>query len=573
MRRYVLLGAVGLALIALFGVGLWRQWDEWRRRTIVNPDGSRITYLGATYGRKHTITEWKLQWGWLPIRRVVHRTETPFDTLYLWFRVVIPAVKPASKLPPGVVVMVPLSSIQEYKPYAVRLSDGRTVSEQPMTMVVTTIPMGQGTDHVGAHHFPGLPADGRTAQLEFHREIFGWGTSPRARNEAPLRMTIRLPRAPIVDQITKPEPLPAMREKGGLRVRLTGFQWDYMCIDTPFEPWDNRESVFVEPQFVLEPTEGSPEDWAIKRMGFVPIGAGRPLYVQNWAFAPPYRAEVQGNWDAPVYHFAVEFKNRRTGKYVTFDFWVPPPPFEQLRRQWEFAEMSRKAIAAKDYARAIQVWEGTGEAFAIEASYWRGYAYAMRGDYANAIREFQKVLPRLTSVSDRRGMRLALVCCLLLAERRAEAKPLARDYIQQVYQHKDFLWGIDENALVMGLLLPDAMPSDAVINARLQLWREKARANIQWTLIDAIERVRSVQFARRGEYGRAIRALKAGRDHYRHPCRDALFFAWFHQQRGERALAQKWLRNARAALPQLDHPNLWDLVLLGRVLFPKAWEL
>lgn len=160
---------------------------------------------------------------------------------------------------------------------------------------------------------------------------------------------------------------------------------------------------------------------------------------------------------------------------------------------------------------------------------------------------------------------------MLLAGRRAEAIQVARNYVQQVYQHRDYIGIADDIAMWMCLLLPEAMPTDAQIAARLQPWWKQVQLQRGGVLHDALQRIRSVQSTRRRAYSKAIQELKAGRTSYQIPYMDTLWFAWLYKQQGKRADAQWWLRQARKANSG-DHPNFWDGILFGRVLFPEEWE-
>ncbi|MCS6922820.1 MAG: hypothetical protein NZM10_00420 [Fimbriimonadales bacterium] len=86
MRKRILLWLAVLIGGAVAIFALWTSVHSWRGRTITLADGTRVTYLGATYGRKHSVTEWRLQWAWPPLQRSVHRLDTPADELRLWFR-------------------------------------------------------------------------------------------------------------------------------------------------------------------------------------------------------------------------------------------------------------------------------------------------------------------------------------------------------------------------------------------------------------------------------------------------------------------------------------------------------
>lgn len=151
--------------------------DTLQPRTLMLPNGAHVTYLGATYGRLHTRTEWRLKWGLLPIERKVHRFETPTETLQLWFR-----IERRSGLPTF------------YTSVAVT-EDGRTYQGMPRMLERSSHPP-SGYTLVISVVYPGMPADGG------HASVFLYDFSL---SQVALRgLRVRLPKAPAATPIKQP---------------------------------------------------------------------------------------------------------------------------------------------------------------------------------------------------------------------------------------------------------------------------------------------------------------------------------------------------------------------------------
>ncbi|MCS6920263.1 MAG: hypothetical protein NZM28_10865, partial [Fimbriimonadales bacterium] len=495
---------------------------------------------------------------WPPVRRVEHRLLTANDTLRVWFR--------ASGSP--------TPSLMHSTDAAVT-ADGRKCMSKPHVVYVESGSSG-GMEAVVAMEYAGLPADGRSVEAVFFQPT----DEPQAQ---PAKIRVRLPKASIVSQITQPSPLPAEQQGNWFTIRLEGFRWIYgrpSSAALSSNPIRNPEHIFACPTWRLKPRRGNLHEWEIS-LQFVPVGAHTNHQLTEHQLEPHERrwmTPVLGNWDARVYCFSVECRNRQTGAYELFEFYVPPPPVESLRRLGQLQKQSDDAILNEDYARGVRLWENAPSEFALQAHHYRGYACALQGDYPRAVEEFRKASAYLQSVhipyDSVYEVRLALVCCLLMQGRRAEAVQIARDYIQQVYAlDDDYLWLVDEDALAMAVLLPEVCPSPDQIAQRTRRWKDPLRQPILHQ--DALRRIRAVQAACRGDYRQAAQLLRTltmgGLFH------DNLWLAWFYHKSGDSQLAQLYLRQASDMLDNLSpaergDPMYHNLELQARVLFPNQWR-
>jgi tetratricopeptide (TPR) repeat protein len=554
MRKRALVWVLGCIAILTVVVALWMVVNGRQRTTVTLSDGTRITYLGATYGRRHTTTEWRFQWAWPPVQRIVHQENTPADTVRLWFRVTY------HRIPATLVRSVAVTS------------DGRFCSSSTNIRIADQrmLPSGK-LETILSLEYDGLPADGRPTEVRFY--YYGrpqWAS-----------LVVPLPKAPVLNRVRRPEPLPAIRKGELLTVRLNGFRWLYSNYGaSPFRSWEyNTEEITACPDWELTPLQGNLNEWEITNSQFAPLGAGYPLneinLLLNLMFnLPPHHASasVIGNWDAPIYRFYVQLEHKPTRKQESFEFFVPTPPVAQLRQRGQLEAEARKAIEAGDYARAIKIWENAPAEFALQAHYWRGYAFAMQGDYPRAVKEFREASRFLRSVVSPYDtiyeVRLALVCCLLLQGKRQEAAQVARDYLQQVYQHTDYLRDTETIANAMCLVLPEAAPSAAQLEHHTRDWATIAR---QWGnkfLIDALQSARAVHAAAKRDYKRAIRLFTKGGGSTVE-CYE-LLLAWLHRQTGQHAQARRHLDNVRTELKrrEVGREHLHG-VLLARLLFPQ----
>ncbi|MCX7924680.1 MAG: tetratricopeptide repeat protein [Fimbriimonadales bacterium] len=556
-------GLVAVAVL-LVVVAFWGAVRDQLRRTVVLPNGTRITYLGATYGRVHTMPEWRFRWGWPPLQRVEHRLNTKTDALRLWLR-------SEGRFGTG--------------ENAARTADNRLCQSQPDIVQIRKLAKGNFSV-ITATEYEGLPADGRIVHLEFYSSAH-----PRASalSDLPVaRLEVPLPKAPITERIKQPEPLPAVRRSERLTVRLKGFHWvihQWRPKAGWMLPYGNEEAIYASPDWEVQPHSGNLGAWKIARIQFAPVGAGRPTRTINSPFDETVYdtyTEVQGNWDAPVYAFFVEFAHKPSGRREAFEFYVPPPPVAMLRQRIALEKQAQTAIASGDYARAIRVWDRAPAEFAHQAHYWRGYAFAMQGDYQRAIEEFKqahtfaKARESFYSLYDREyDARIAHVLCLLLDGQRSDAAALAREYVQRVYRRREYLWSIDEDANTLSKLLPAVAPTPAQVEERTRTWKQEAQQRQNFYIIEGLHRIRAAQAVQRRDYRDALREFQAGRKRYQSPIYDSLWLAWLHRKVGQPAASRKFLDAARRELrtfPEQGHPNQLDGIMLGRALFGEGWD-
>lgn len=313
MYRCIFRWGFVVVVALLIAVGGWTIVRNQQNRMVVLRDGTRVSYLGATYGRVHTITEWRLQWGLPPIQRVEHRYETKRDTLQLWFR---------SR--GGVRMGADVA----------RTADGRLCEPRPD--IVWANGYAQQLDIIFVVEYQGLSADGQPVELEFHPRGSRFMEPPSDKPVARLKAS--MPRAPITLRIKQPEPLPATRRGKILTVRLKGFRWAHyeQRSTSAWAPRTNTETITATPVWGIMPAVGSLKPWKIVRAQYAPVGAAHPARMlknlpDDNALSCP--VEVVGRWNAPVYVFFVEFAHKISGRREAFEFYVPPPPVEQLRQR------------------------------------------------------------------------------------------------------------------------------------------------------------------------------------------------------------------------------------------------
>lgn len=550
MRKRALVWVLGCIAILTVVVALWAVVNRRQRTTVTLSDGIRITYLGATYGRRHATTEWRFQWAWPPVQRIVHQLNTPADTVRLWFRVTYHRIPTA-----------PVSSVAV-------TSDGRFCHSDADIRILglQKLPSGK-LETILSIDYDGLPADGRLTEVRFY-----YDGQPQWAS-----LVVPLPKAPVLNRVWRPEPLPAIRKGKLLAARLHGFRWLYHNYGaSPFRSWEyNTEEIIACPDWELTPLQGKLNEWEVTKIQFAPLGAGYPSRGINRMFnlPPQYAsASVVGNWDAPIYRFFVQLEHKPTRKRESFEFFAPTPPVAQLRQRGQLETEARKAIQAGDYARAIKIWENAPAEFALQAHYWRGYAFAMQDDYPRAVKEFREASRFLRSVASpydtNYEARLALVCCLLLQGKRQEAAQVARDYLQQVYQHTDCLWDTEPIANAMCLVLPEATPSAAQLEHHTRDWATIARQRENGYLLDALQSACAAHAAAKRDYNRAIRLFTKGGGSTVE-CYE-LLLAWLHRQMGQHAQARRHLSNARTELKQREvRREYLHGVLLARILFPQ----
>lgn len=169
-KLWLLAAVLGLAGVV---IALWLLVSDHRQRTMILDDGTRVTYLGTTYGKHHTLVESRFRWGWPPVQLIEHRLDTPTNELRLWFRAEgnpippLPYVRSDAIAPNG----------QKYFGYP------KTVSTQELPsgnyIVVTT------------YRYEGLPAEGQTVSVYFWEVDFQRRFAPRPSRS----FIIRLPKA------------------------------------------------------------------------------------------------------------------------------------------------------------------------------------------------------------------------------------------------------------------------------------------------------------------------------------------------------------------------------------------
>lgn len=549
MRKRGIVWGLGLTIIVVVGAAALIQRRE-PRPFVELSDGTRLIFLKATYGRLHQHTEWRFQWAWPPVRREVYRVSAPKDALRLWFRI---------ETAPRNVGFRPL---QVQDGVAVT-TDGRLCGGFNFIGALLL-----GPEPVRCSGYEGLAADGVTVELRFYD--FSGGNSYRT-------LKVRLPKAPILDQVKQPETMPAQRTGKLLTVRLNRFDWLYRRWKSATFIPKNEEQIYACPDWQLTPLAGRLNEWEVANIHFAPLGSG-PLHAEmNKSFGASPQSilvAVEGSWSAPIYSFWVQFVHKPTGRRESFEFYVPPPPVEQLRRRGRLETQARAAIQQGDYSRAVKVWENAPAEFALQAHYWRGYAYAMQRDYARAVQEFRQAarfLRSLTSSYDNEyEVRPALALCLLLMGRRADAAQVAREFVEQVYQERECLWEIEPLAWGLCVLLPETAPSPERIEQRAREWVQLGRLHSNRAYLEMAFRARAVQAAVERNYTRALRLYPEAPTQGL-PVYDLLLLGWLHQHWGQRADARLYLELAQQSL-QLQRSDQAHLngTLLRRALLGDA---
>ncbi|MCX7992434.1 MAG: tetratricopeptide repeat protein [Fimbriimonadales bacterium] len=477
MHRRNLFWALGLAVVIVMGGGLLMLRRD-LRPTVTLPNGTRVTFLKATYGRHHVHTEWRFQWAWPPIQRDVHSVHTPADSLRLWFLVKTSQPLHSPMFPHSLAIA----------------ADGSLCGGNIDTKGWQQNPSGALTAIINAG-YEGLPADGSTVELRFYAPNL-------PESQSPASFRVRLPRAAVLDRVKQPETFPIQRSGKQLKVRLNGFRWLYYRWKVATAIPVDEEYIEACPDWQLAPLTGSPDEWEIVNIHFAPLGAGpvHPMLNRVFGASPQtLSATVMGGWNAPIYCFFAQFEHKLTGKRESFEFYVPPPPAEPLRRQGQLEAQARAAIQQGDYARAIKVWENAPAEFALQAHYWRGYAYAMQGDYERAVAEFRQASRRLRSVTspydNEYEVRPALALCLLLMGRRADATQIAREFVEQVYQEQECLWEVEPLVWGLCLLLPEVAPASERVEQRVREWVQQGQQRQNQVYVEMALRARAVQVA------------------------------------------------------------------------------
>ncbi len=551
MSKRNLLWTLGIVVaIAAMATAVWMSRNP--RPTATLPDGTRITFLKATYGRHHLYTEWRFQWAWPPIQREVHQINTPTDALRLWVR--MENNQPLHFLPMDCTVAV--------------TADGRFCPGYMDTRGWRRRPWGR-FDAIRGLGYEGLAADGSQVELRFY-------DPNSSSNQSPASLRVRLPKAPVLNLVKQPEPLPAERSGKLLKVRLNGFRWVYHRWKPAGAVPTNEEVIHACPDWQLTLPAGSLDEWEVAYIHFAPLGAGPVFPMINRVFGASPQSiamAVVGSWRAPIYSFYVQFLHTPTGKRESFEFYVSPPPVEQLRQREQLEAQSRKALQRGNYAHAVQVWENAPTEFALQARYWRGYVYVLQGDYARATEEFQRAAGLLRTVSSQYDqeyeVRPALALCLLLMGRRADAAQVARDFTAQVAQHRECLWEIELLANALCLMMPEVAPPPQRVDERTRAWVQLARQRRNQAYAEMAQRTRAIQAALQRDYKRASRLFPSSPRIYNSDY-DPLLLALLYKQAGNLELARFYHDEARSfLLQQRGNRGYLNGILLLRILFPS----
>ncbi|MCS7301644.1 MAG: hypothetical protein NZ556_08850 [Fimbriimonadales bacterium] len=264
--------------------------------TITLESGVRITYLGMTHGRVHTLSRWHYQWAWPPIQRqLLHIPDTPINQIVLWFRVKQPLMR---------------SEWYEFRcaPRPDVLLAGKIVGNFPNEIRNPDI-----EDTVVAVMFPTLQADGSTVQV-------GVDTANR-----PRLFPVRLPKDPILQRMPQPEPLPATRQLSKLKVTLHRAQWINArdVLGDAFDRW-----LMLDYQLEL-----SNPEWTIYGAEVVEVGANAPICFDGVArgVREEHYAMALGELRGSVAQLLVRL-HHPSGAVEYARFYIAPPTPHERRR-------------------------------------------------------------------------------------------------------------------------------------------------------------------------------------------------------------------------------------------------
>lgn len=290
-----------------------------------------MTYLGYTCGRKHQFVEWQFQWGWPPVKRVVHRVaDTAQDEIRLWVRWDHPP-NPSAPLIPTLLgswaVPDHAWSVEDehgciYTPY---------ISEENSSAPVQ-VQLG-GIRKVEAWAITNIPIDGSHITLRLFCQ-----DSSRAKQVGEFR--IKLPSLPPEAVLLQPDRLPAVKRAGDVSVVLHKVEWEIdwnLYEKQRSDPFSCEEFAYYLPHLKVHAPGSEQNQWYIS--GYEVAAADPPMSAPK--YSDKYSDIVSKLFGhdkntisispfmtclcQPVYRLKVEIKNIQTGERRWVEFLVPSP--------------------------------------------------------------------------------------------------------------------------------------------------------------------------------------------------------------------------------------------------------
>lgn len=519
MRR--LLGwLIGVAVVAAIVAAMW-QTSQRRLPSITLTTGERVSVVGFTYGRKHTVHTWHFDWGFPPVRRITHRYETEADTLVLWLRQVSPR----------------------------RFASSARILDESGKAITLSLPAWDfvARENVYPHFLIGVPPDGQRLRFQF-RQV----TPPRSTGE----LTLQIPRIERALRPQQPEPLPAVREVEGLRVQLDKVEWG--CSRGMFG--GGQIQPLARPHLRVEPARF----WVPLRAVVTPVGAG---YHELFTSFSPDMAWLIGSHNLPVYQLVVWLKDRRTGRTKPVKFFIAPPPVEQFKKRFQYWNQIIDALNQADYQNALAICDTAQLEFPDLAAFYRGYTLALKGKYREAIRAWQGLSkPRFTEPW-RYDARPAMALCQLLLGETRDATTTARQWRAD--------WSLKERAwqLEYELTLSAASPATAIASAEARKALTFFKPQLDPKNPDYQRRIRAARAIAEKRYRDALNELRSLQIKHLVSTQDRLLMAYCYSKLGDAENARLLREQAENELQHSEHPERWNLRLLGRVLFPKEWRM
>lgn len=520
MKRLPLWLLAGLACVAI-GVGVWQAIQR-RQPSITLSTGEKIRVIGFTYGRKHLISTWRFQWAWPPVERLTHRLDTETEALVLWMR----RTAPHGFLESAVVVD---DSGQEVSVCFPEWFPGAIADVYP-------------------HLIAGVPPDGKRITLKFY---------DRLPHQTTGELTLRLPRIESALQPQQPEPLPAVREVNGARVRLTKVEWG--CSWIAFHQW--RLQPLARPHLQVEP-EG---DLVPLRAVVAPVGAG---YREPYDVSAPHAAPLIGSLDLPVYQLVIWFKHRPTGRRQPVKFFVAPPPTERFLERRQYVDQITDAIVRADYQSALRLCDKAQSRFPDLAAFYRGYALALQGRYRQAIQAWQGLGKPRFEDPWRDDPRPAVALCHLLRGDARSAQAVARAWRADWNLNDRVMW-LDYSEITLSAASPATAISESEVRQALTLLNPKRDPKNP----DYQRRFRAARAIAERRYRDALNELQSLQIKHLITPQDRLLKAYLLIQRGEAESARPLLQQVEGEVSEVRRPDWWNLRLLGRILFPNEWRL
>ncbi|MCX7925165.1 MAG: hypothetical protein N2554_05070, partial [Fimbriimonadales bacterium] len=406
----------------------------------------------------------------------------------------------------------------------------------------------RSTSSVHPYMFVGVPPDGKRVTLKFYD-----GFPPRPTGE----LRIQLPRVEQALQPQQPEPLPAVREVDGVRVRLDKVEWG--CSRRMYHRTWQLEPL-ARPHLRVEPAR----DWVPLRAVVAPVGSG---YREIFDSSSPRAAPLIGSPDLPVYQLVVWLKYRPTGHTKPVKFFIAPPPIEQFRKRRQYVDQISAAIIRADYENALALCNRARKEFPELAAFYRGYALALKGEYKRAIQAWQGLGKPRFEEPWRYDPRPAAALCYLLLGDRQSARATANAW-RADWNLADRAW-YEHTEITLSAASPETAISPAEAQRALNFFNPKSDPKNP----DYQRRIRAARALAEQRYRAALRELQSLQIKRLVGPQDRLLMAYLYAKLGDAENARFLRQQVESELAPTEYYEWWNLRLLDRILFPREWRL